>query len=156
MTRKFHMAAVGLALLSLAIAGPSLGAYSGKQTRPSSFLTPVSYSAACRADSERREACNLVSNFFRSVNSGRFGTACTLLGTQLRTETAGPGCPALIKAGSGPHPWGIRGARATASGVQVRVVLGQSELGHERMRVWIASVGIEGTSLKILETTLVR
>ena len=62
----------------------------------------------------------------------------------------------MIGTGASPHPWGILAVRRVHGTVVLTVTLGQSELGHERMRTWRATVGAEAGRQRILSTVLVR
>jgi hypothetical protein len=65
-------------------------------------------------------------------------------------------CEQFVEAGAPePLPWGILDARATTHGVVVGVSLGQSELGHFRMRRHRAFVAVQQGHLRILATKLV-
>jgi hypothetical protein len=142
-------------LLPLAAAALAFTAAGHADT--SRYMKPVAYSYACRADLARASACGIVRDFFRSLNSHRYAAACSLLGSRLRDETGGRECARFLAgAVAYPHPWGILGARTTRAGVDTLVTLGQSELGHERMRLWRASVGLERGAARIVATRLLR
>ena len=116
----------------------------------------VSAASNCARTMRLQLACGLVSRFFRAVNSRRYEEACAALGVELRAETGGAACPAFIGgAVPEPVPWAIRGGRVTSDGASVTVTVGQFELGHYRMREWVAVVrDLNGRSL-IVATQLV-
>jgi hypothetical protein len=152
--------AATVALAAASALATALAATSSASTPPnraaSPFVEPSSVSPACGRDAHRHAACGVIATFFRAVNSGRFGTACSLLGAQLKTETYGLTCERFIEVGvPEPMPWGILGAAASGSGVVVLVALGQSELDHIRMRRHRALVDVEGGRLRILRTQIV-
>jgi hypothetical protein len=149
----------GLTVIALAAAAalPYSGSAQSGPKGTARYLTPRTVSSECRTDVSRLAACAVIRRFFRALNSRRFETACALLGERLRGENRGLGCPRFLSAGYPEQmPWGIVGARHAGSGVAVLVALGQSELGHVRMRLHRAHVDSERGRLRILETHLVR
>jgi hypothetical protein len=155
MSRFLALATVTAA--SLAFIASAASAAPPPTRRVASYLTPVTVSSECRSDTARRAACDVVTRFFHELNSGRFASACAVLGERLRDDNRGLGCPRFLSAGYPERmPWGIVRAQHAGSGVAVLVTLGQSELGHIRMRRHRAYVDVEGGRLQILETRLVR
>jgi hypothetical protein len=153
--------AIGAGALLVAAASGQSSQTSASATPPtragSALVEPAIVSPGCQKDARRRAACGIIESFFRALNSGRFTTACTLLGVRLRGENRGLGCPRFLSAGyPEPMPWGILGARRAGSGVSVLVMLGQSELDHIRMRHHRAYVDVERGRMRILETRVVR
>lgn len=132
---KKHGALLVIVFAALAIA------WSG-QAHPTAKMTPASARATVTA-------------FFRALESGRFGRACALLGTDLLAETGGPRCPAILRFGT-PDPlrWRIEGVQATPGGIGVRVRLSQNDLHRVRMLTWLAVVTDQHGSEKIVETRL--
>jgi len=152
-----------VALVAVAAAGsiPASALSESWQSRPSrataKYLAPSTFSPECRRGASRTAACGVIVRFFRALNSGQFGSACALLGEQLRDQNRGLGCPRFLSVGyPEPMPWGILGARRSGSGAVVLITLGQSELDHIRMRRHLAYVAFEGGRLRILETKLLR
>lgn len=151
---SFGAAAAVAVLLVAASSASNVVAPPARAASP--FVEPSSVSPACRRDASRRAACWVISTFFRAVNSGEYATACSLLGERLRTDTHGMTCPRFMAAGAPePVPWGILEARLSPPQVVIRVLLGQRELDHVRLRHHLAYVGLEGGKRKILETRLV-
>ena len=129
-------------VLALALASTMTGHAFGKE--PARTVSPAS-------------ARVLVVEYFQAVEAHRFRRACSLLGAALRAETGGAGCPSYLRRGlTGPLSWRVFGSQSAREGVGVRVRLGQNELDHVRMRTWLAIVRLEGGSLKIVETRLLR
>jgi hypothetical protein len=112
---------------------------------------PYRTSRACARDAVRRSGCHLVIFYFRAINAGRYGHACALLGEKLRLETGGTDCPRVL-AFAGQQRFGILDAWRSGAEVGVVVALDLPELDHVRVLHWLALVGVEGGTLKILET----
>jgi hypothetical protein len=96
-------------------------------------------------------ACVVVNRFFSSIREGRYASACSLLGAQLRAETGGSRCPSIVAGARAGAPRVIA-ARSLDRGVGVRIVTFVNELGHLRPLSWLAVVADEGGSLRILRT----
>ncbi len=115
---------------------------------------PYTVSPTCTRDTARTSACNLVISYFRAINTGRYRTACSMLGAQLRLETGGRDCPRLL-ASAGRQRFGILNARHIVGGVGVIVALDLPELDHVRVLHWLTVIGRETGRLKLLDTRLI-
>jgi hypothetical protein len=93
----------------------------------------------------------VITSFFEAVNRGDAVKACSLLGARLLLETGASSCPSTVALSRGT-PFNIIGARSLPTTVLVYVKVGLPELDHWRMLSWIAVVGRESGTLKILET----
>jgi hypothetical protein len=96
-------------------------------------------------------ACQLIASYFEALNRGDEVRACSVLGVRLLFETGGSSCPSVLALSQGT-PFKIIGARSLRTTVLVRVKVGLHELDHWRMLSWIAVVGRESGTLKILDT----
>lgn len=157
-----HSRSLAAALFVVAVTALT-GAFSSAWGAPgpargtsAAFMEPTTLSPNCGSGARTGAACNVIQRFFRDVNSGSYAAACDLLGAKLRAESHGMSCEQFVEAGAPePLPWGILDARATTHGVVVGVSLGQSELGHFRMRRHRAFVAVQQGRLRILATKLV-
>jgi hypothetical protein len=103
------------------------------------------------------EARALVNRYFDALESGRYRTACSLLGHDLHAESGGAICPTFLEHGMPSRlTWQLLGTRRVPGGVGVLLHLGQDELDHVRMRTWLAIVRLERGSPRIVETRLLR
>jgi hypothetical protein len=132
-------------------AGPAGSDYRRQPNPGPSIAEPWTLSDACTRDVQRASACRTVVGYFRAINSGRYETACSLLGERLLAETGGASCPSWLRFG-GQKRYGILGAKKTSGGIAVLVAVDFNELGHARQLDWIAIVGREGGALRILDT----
>jgi hypothetical protein len=139
---------VALVATAAALASGSAAAKPPAISQPPA-VAPVA--PACNQDAPRQAACALVIDFFRSVNTGNYRHACSLLGATLLIETGGARCPALLAADGAQH-YATRGARARGARVAVAVSTWLHELDHYRELRWLAIVASEGLRLRIIET----
>jgi hypothetical protein len=149
MTATYRCVAV-VVVAALVAVGSTAAASTAKQA-PRAKLAASCQSDRARSDA-RIEACELIVEFFRAVNGGRYGHACSLLGEQLQLETGGSHCPDWL-AFSVPRRFQILRARPALAEVEVFVRVGLPELGHVRLLSWWALVGHEAGRLRILATS---
>jgi hypothetical protein len=115
---------------------------------------PYTVSRTCTRDTALISACDFVVSYFRAINAGRYRTACGMLGARLRLETGGRDCPRVL-AFAGRQRFGILNARHIVGRVGGVVALDLPELDHVRVLPWLALIGREHGSLKLLETRLI-
>jgi len=113
---------------------------------------PYAVSRACARDAARTSACQLVSDYFRAINSDRYPQACAMLGERLLSESGGPECPRFLAFAGRQHFAILTAQRPVAGRVHVIVALELRELDHFRVLDWMAVIGLEGDTLKILDT----
>jgi hypothetical protein len=135
-----------LTLVALAVTSVVAAFASTAAARSEPRIAPT-----CLRTVESASACGLVGAFFDALDRGRTARACSLLGTDLLSETGGAACPGFL-APSGGAPHAIISARRTRAGVVVFVDVGLNEFDHYRMLRWAALVGPEYGLLRILET----
>src|SRR5262249_42336227 len=82
-----YLLAIAVAALSFVTTAPALAA---------SGSAPFAGSRTCEEDAERVSACELVSEYFRAINSERYTQACAMLGARLLFESGGPECPRFL------------------------------------------------------------
>jgi hypothetical protein len=137
-------------VIAAALAATALASASAAASPPA-LAEPAAVSPACRHETAPHAACGLVIDFFRSVNTEKYGHACSLLGRVLLLQTGGAHCPALLAA-DGARRYAIRGVSTLRSGTGVLVSVWLPELDHFRELRWLAVVAPEEGLLRILET----
>ena len=137
---------LGLALLAGAVESGSA------EAKAPALAEPLAVAPACRRPAAPPSAaCRIVIDFFRAVNTRRYGHACSLLGTALLLRTGGPSCPGLLAA-DGARRYSIRSTRAVQNGTGIVVSVWFRELDHYRELRWLAVVAPEAGRLRIIDT----
>ena len=135
-------------IAALAITGAACA--QDASARPTTRLAP-----SCLRTTGGQSACRLILSFFDALGSGRFETACSVLGRALWRETGGRNCSHVV-AMSQDAPFEIVGANSSNPGHVVVVKVGMHELDHFRTLTWAVLVGREDGRLRILDTRRIR
>jgi hypothetical protein len=134
--------------VALTVWTAAAGNTAGARTPRATHASP----GPCRAGPMQASACSVLRHFFAAIRERRDAEACNLLGLRLLSNTGGANCPRLLSNGLSTHGFAILGVRPTPDGEGVLTKLDVHELDHWRPLHWLAIVGPEDGTMKILDT----
>jgi hypothetical protein len=148
-THRLHITTLAVVLLAAAAGLVPTG--------PSDARGATPVTVPCRSSEAGLAACRVVDRFFGDASRGRFAASCALLGARLRFESGGPSCPRKLASAYfvGSRTWAVLGVRRSEANVGVVVRMELPELDRARRLLWLATVGLENGSRRILATRVV-